>query len=163
MTQTFLPQKIFYVFFKGLSTTLQFVTELTSLFLKTSLWNGTSYMFPIWYPFQGHSLPSFWKQNFISHLLFLNKRVVFIDLWCILRSSSDSNSMAATRREKSSMMALCCSSNFAWRPLRTMSSVIHFFISFSRCFLLLKMTWTTANTGRKTSALFCWSLGPEKG
>ena len=163
MTQTFLPQKIFYVFFKGLSTTLQFVTELTSLFLKTSLWNGTSYMFPIWYPFQGHSLPSFWKQNFISHLLFLNKRVVFIDLWCILRSSSDSNSMAATRWEKSSMMALCCSSNFAWRPLRTMSSVIHFFISFSRCFLLLKMTWTTANTGRKTSALFCWSLGPEKG
>ena len=64
MTQTFLPQKIFYVFFKGLSTTLQFVTELTSLFLKTSLWNGNSYMFPILYPFQGYPLPFLLKTKF---------------------------------------------------------------------------------------------------
>ena len=64
MTQTFFPQKIFYAFFKGLSTTLQFVTELTSLFLKTSLWNGNSYMFPILYPFQGYPLPFLLKTKF---------------------------------------------------------------------------------------------------
>ena len=57
-------------FFKGLSTTLQFVTEPTSLFLETSLRNGTPYMFYPSYLFQGHSLSFLLKRkyNFSSSL-----------------------------------------------------------------------------------------------
>ena len=45
------------------STTSQFVTRPMSLYLKTSLWNGTPYMFNPWYPFLGHSLSFLWKRK----------------------------------------------------------------------------------------------------
>ena len=64
------------------STTSQFVTEPRSLFLESSLWNATPYMFYPLQTFQGESFFfSFEKRNVIFHLFFKRKKVVFIDLW----------------------------------------------------------------------------------
>ena len=65
---------IFSVCFKGLSTTPQFVTEPTSLFLKTSTKNLPPYVF-LWHSCQGHTLLFLWKKKVILHHLCINKQV----------------------------------------------------------------------------------------
>ena len=62
MKDIFLLGNIFSVCFKGLSTTSQFVTEPTSLFLKTSTKNVLPYMF-LWYSCQGHALSFLSKKS----------------------------------------------------------------------------------------------------